>query len=223
MSIFLIKMIACFTMVLDHIKYAIPETRGWLTIYFGRIAFPLYAFLAVEGYIHTSNLKKYLKRLFIFALISQIPFMLFRTLVGQWQMLNIIFTLILGIFAIIVLDNLGEKYYLSIPIIVIIIFMGKYLRVDYGWYGVSTVLLFYLCRDKKIFRILAFLLLNLIYYYTRIFINYSIENIILYISVNIPVIILLFYNGKLGRKTRYFYYWFYPVHMVALYIVRYLR
>ena len=49
MSIFIIKIIACLTMVLDHIKYAIPETKGWLTIYLGRIAFPLYAFLATEG------------------------------------------------------------------------------------------------------------------------------------------------------------------------------
>ena len=223
MSIFIIKIIACFTMVLDHVKYAIPETKGWLTIYFGRIAFPLFAFLAAEGYIHTSNLKRYLKRLFIFALISQIPFMLFRTLVGQWQMLNIMFTLLLGIIAIMAFDKLGKKYYISIPIIAIIIFMGKYLRVDYGWYGVATVFLFYLCRNKKVFRIVTFLLLSLIYYYNKLLINYSVKNIMSYICVNISTIILLFYNGKLGRKTKYFYYWFYPVHMVVLYIVRYLR
>jgi len=110
MSIFIIKVIACITMVLDHIKYAVPETRCFATIYLGRIAFPLFAFLAVEGYKHTSNLRKYYKRLIIFALISQIPFMLFRTLVGEWRMLNIIFTLILGLFAITVFDKLDKKY-----------------------------------------------------------------------------------------------------------------
>lgn len=85
------------TMVLDHIKYAIPETAGFITQYFGRISFPLFAFLVGEGYSHTSNLKKYYKRLIVFALISQVPFMLFRTLVGEWRMLNILFTLLLRI------------------------------------------------------------------------------------------------------------------------------
>lgn len=223
MSIFIIKIIACLTMVLDHIKYAIPETKGWLTIYLGRIAFPLYAFLATEGYIHTSNLKKYLKRLFIFALISQIPFMLFRTLVGEWRMLNIMFTLLLGILAVMVFDKLDKKYYSSIPIVLLIIFMGKYLRVDYSWYGVASVFLFYLCRNKKILRILGFLFLNLMFYCQRLLLNYSIENLILYICVNIPTILLLFYNGKLGRKTKYFYYWFYPVHMVVVYCISLLK
>ena len=59
MSIFVIKIIACVTMVLDHVKYAIPATENFITIYLGRIAFPLFAFLITEGYIHTSNLKKY--------------------------------------------------------------------------------------------------------------------------------------------------------------------
>ena len=97
MSIFSLKIIACISMVFDHIKYAIPETTCFLTQYFGRMSFPLFAFLVGEGYSHTSNLPKYYKRLILFALISQIPFMLFRTLVGQWQMLNILFTLLLGL------------------------------------------------------------------------------------------------------------------------------
>lgn len=217
MSIFAIKIIACITMCLDHVKYAIPETMGWMTIFFGRIAFPLYAFLAVEGYIHTSNIEKYLKRLTIFAIISQIPFMLFRTLVGEWKMLNIMFTLLFGLLTIFVFDKLKKRYYLSIPIIAVLIYMGKYLNVDYSWYGVVTVFLFYLCRKHKFIRILSFLFLTFIFYYKRIFDYFSINNLILYLCVNISTIIMLFYNGKLGKKTKYFYYWFYPVHMALLY------
>ena len=96
MSSFVIKCIACITMLLDHIKYSGPIFQNFLTEYFGRLSFPLFAFLASEAYYHTSDLKKYYKRLFIFALISQIPFMYFRSLVGEWKMLNIMFTLILG-------------------------------------------------------------------------------------------------------------------------------
>ena len=223
MSIFAIKIIACITMCLDHVKYAIPDTRGFFTLYWGRIAFPLYAFLAVEGYVHTSNIEKYLKRLLIFALISQIPFMLFRTLVGEWMMLNIMFTLSFGLLNIYVFDKLENKYYLSMPIIGILIFMGYYLNVDYSWYGVTTVLLFYFFREHKVARIFAFLLLSLIFYYDRLFVNYSTSHLLSYLFTNISTIIMLFYNGKLGIKTKYFYYWFYPVHMVILYGISLLR
>ena len=78
-------------MCIDHIKYAIPVLKTPVTTFLGRISFPLFAFFISEGYIHTSNLKKYYARLIVFGLISQIPFMLFRTLIGEWMMLNIMF------------------------------------------------------------------------------------------------------------------------------------
>ncbi len=216
MSIFSLKIIACVTMVLDHIKYAIPETTCFATQYLGRIAFPLFAFLVGEGYCHTSNLKKYSKRLIVFALISQIPFMLFRTLVGEWRMLNILFTLLLGLGTIAVWDKFGKK---SIPIIALLVFLGKILRVDYGWYGVLSVFLLYVFRERKILRIFAFAMLNLIYYQNRLFLENSLPYLISYICTTIPVIFLLFYNGKLGRKTKYLYYLFYPLHMFLFYII----
>ncbi len=216
MSIFSLKIIACVTMVLDHIKYAIPETTCFATQYLGRIAFPLFAFLVGEGYCHTSNLKKYSKRLIVFALISQIPFMLFRTLVGEWRMLNILFTLLLGLGTIAVWDKFGKK---SIPIIALLVFLGKILRVDYGWYGVLSVFLLYVFRERKILRIFAFAMLNLIYYQNRLFLENSLPYLISYICTTIPVIFLLFYNGKLGRKTKYLYYLFYPLHMFLFYMI----
>ena len=219
MSVFILKIIACISMCLDHVKYAIPETRGWITIYLGRIAFPLYAFLAVEGYIHTSNIERYIKRLLSFGIISQIPFMFLRTLVGEWMMLNIMFTLLFGLVAISVFDKLGKKYYLSIPIVFLFIFMGEVLNVDYGWYGVATVFLFYLCRNHKYYRIITFSILTLLFYYERIFYNYSFFYIMMYVSVIFSTIIMLFYNGELGKKTNKFYYWFYPAHMIVLYLL----
>ena len=78
MSSFVIKIIACITMLLDHIKYSSPVFENFATEYLGRLSFPLFAFLIAEGYTHTKNLKKYYKRLFVFGLLSQIPFMLFR-------------------------------------------------------------------------------------------------------------------------------------------------
>lgn len=139
MTAFTIKIIACITMFLDHIKFAIPITDCYITEYFGRISFPLFAFLITEGYIHTSNLKKYIKRIFIFAIISQIPFMIFRYIIsGDYKILNIMFTFLLGILAIIVYDNCKNKI-LSIFIPFIIICFGQIIKVDYRWWGVATV------------------------------------------------------------------------------------
>ena len=219
MSIFVIKIIACITMFLDHVKYAIPNTRCFATEYLGRISFPLFAFLVGEGYYHTSNLKKYYARLVVFALISQIPFMLFRTLVGEWKMLNIMFTLILGLICINVFDKFEKKYYFSIPIIIAVIFVGELLHVDYGWYGVLTVFALYLCRKNKFLRVFCFVFVCSLYYIKKLFYMYSVQNLMPYIFSILSVFLLLFYNGKLGRKIKYLYYIFYPAHMLILYII----
>ena len=210
-------------MCLDHIKYAIPETRSFITIYFGRISFLLFAFLVGEGYCHTSNLKKYYKRLIIFACISQIPFMLFRTLVGEWRMLNILCTLLLGLIAITVFDKLDKKYYISLPVVGLIIWLGNILRVDYGWFGVAGVFLLYLLRNKKFLRLFGVAVLNFVYYFDRLFSYDFKSSFISYLFTTLPAVILLAYNGKLGKKTKYIYYIFYPVHMIILYVISLLR
>ena len=150
MTSLVIKVIACVTMFLDHIKYSGTIFENFITEYFGRLSFPLFAFLVTEAYMHTSDLKRYYKRLFIFGLISQIPFMLFRTLVGEWRMLNIMFTLLFGLSCITIYDKIKQKYF-SIPAIILIVVIGQLLNVDYGWFGILTVLVMYLLRDRKMF------------------------------------------------------------------------
>ena len=219
MTIFLIKIIACVTMVLDHIKYALPNTNNFFTVYLGRISFPLFAFLLTEGYIHTSNLKKYYLRLLIFAIISQIPFVFFRKLVGDWKMLNIMFTLLLGLISITIYDKEKRKY-ISIPIVILIAFLGKVLKVDYGWYGVTLVFLLYILKNKKYLIPISYLFLLIIYYYSRVG-SFNFQNKIvlnMFFSWS-SVFIILAYNGKEGKKIKYFYYLFYPVHMILLYLI----
>lgn len=107
MSSFVLKTIAIITMFADHIGYAIFGHFSCFN-YIGRIAFPIFAFQISEGYIHTKNLKKYSFRLFIFALISQIPFMLFHSIISSDFYLNIFFTLLLGLSCIYIYDK--SKY-----------------------------------------------------------------------------------------------------------------
>ena len=221
MSIFTIKIIACITMVLDHIKYAIPETKGFLTIYFGRLSYPLFAFLITEGYVHTKDLKRYYKRLLIFAILSQLPFMLFRTLVGEYLMLNILFTLLLGLVSITIFDKVKKKW-ISIPLCLSVIFLGKLLNVDYHWYGVATVFIIYLFRQRKILQFIGFSLLSFIHYYTKgLFYNVSTHILLSYAFTVSSIFIIWLYNGKLGKKVKYFFYWFYPIHMLVVYFLKF--
>lgn len=219
MTIFVIKIIACLTMVLDHIRYVYEPSINFLTMYLGRISFPLFAFLLTEGYIHTSNLNKYFKRLAIFAIISQVPFMIFRTFIGNWKMLNIMFTLLFGLMAIIVFDKI-EKKYISVPLVCLIVYLGKIFKVDYGWYGVLLIFILYLFKNTKLALTICYIGIVLLHYYLREILNINHMYSILFTIF--PIIIILLYNGKEGKKLKYFYYWFYPVHLAIFSLIGYL-
>ena len=219
MSIFIIKIIACITMICDHIRYAIPITNNNIIGFFGRMSFPLFAFSISEGYLHTKNLNKYFNRLLVLALISEIPFVLFRTIVGDYLMLNICFTFLLGLSCIVIYENIQEKY-LSIPIIILISYIGYLIKVDYGWYGIITVFLFYISKHKKIYIWISFFLLNIIYFYTKdYFKNIDLQIILSFIGIMSSLIIITLYNGKKGKNLKYFFYCFYPIHMLIFYLI----
>lgn len=219
MTIFIIKIIACITMVLDHIKYVYEPSTNFATLCLGRISFPLFAFLLTEGYVHTSNIKKYAKRLLIFGIISQIPFMLFRMYVGNWIMLNIMFTLLLGLISILIFDKIKNKY-ISIPLVILTILCGKIFKVDYGAYGVLLIFILYFFKDKKIFLFFTYIVIIILHYYLTT--GLSMEYFYNIVFTIFPIFIIISYNGKQGRKLKYFYYWFYPVHMLIFCIIGYI-
>lgn len=108
MSSFVLKIFAAISMFVDHLGYAIYSKFSPLN-YIGRLAFPIFAFQLSEGYLHTKSKKNYLLRLFLFALISQLPFTLFSSTFRNGIYLNIFFTLFLGILAIWGYEQLKEK------------------------------------------------------------------------------------------------------------------
>ena len=110
MSAFVLKIIAVISMTCDHLSYLIFGKFSFLN-YIGRIAFPIFAYQITEGYIHTHSLKQYFLRLFMFALISQIPFMLFTSMFSSSFHLNIFFTLSLGLISIVVYEILNNLRY----------------------------------------------------------------------------------------------------------------
>lgn len=100
MSSFVLKMIAIVTMFCDHLGYALFNHFSYFN-YIGRLAFPLFAFGISEGYSHTRSKKNYCMRLLMFGIISQVPFMWFTSIFRNEFALNIFFTLLIGLIAII--------------------------------------------------------------------------------------------------------------------------
>lgn len=109
MSSFVLKMIAVFSMCFDHFGYLFSAGNFSFCNLIGRLAFPIFAFQISEGYTHTHDLKKYFWRLFLFAIISQIPFHMFSYAFRFEPSLNIFFTLLLGLTAICAYDKIPNK------------------------------------------------------------------------------------------------------------------
>ena len=221
MSSFVLKIIAVITMFMDHLGYTL---YGKLTLfnYIGRIAFPIFAFQISEGYVHTKNLKKYFFKLFIFALISQIPYMLFEATITPDLSLNVIFTLFLGLTAVFLNDKCKFKS-LGILLGVALATISELIHCDYGFYGVAIILLFYIFKDKKIKLFISFIIATAIKFIIPILKNgFYIEYIYLFLATLIPLIFIIFYNKKKGKNLGYFFYIFYPLHFIVLYCIHIL-
>ena len=216
MSSFKLKIIAVVTMFCDHFGLCLTGGVASLWNYIGRLAFPIFAYQISEGYFYTSNLKKYFLKLFVFAIISQIPFNLFEYALGFNYHLNVLFTLLLGLMAITVFDKSPNKI-VGFAGVAICIALGHFLNVDYGYWGVLLVFCFYLFKDNKIITTIIFGLLVLAKYFTNLIDSgFYYQYILLAISTFIAIIPILLYNKKQGYKTKYFLYIFYPVHLAIL-------
>lgn len=142
-------------MLLDHM-WATVLAYDWMTCV-GRIAFPIFAFLIVEGYFHTKNLKKYVLRLLAFALLSEIPFNLMYG--GQWfypMHQNVLWTFLLSLGGIWLMERIRRKgkLWLTIPFCILIsvlgLIAGYVTFVDYYGCGILTVFVFYFFyRDRE--------------------------------------------------------------------------
>lgn len=231
-----LKIIAIVSMLIDHIgAVVLYHMTGYANgmqplfpyaneLYYGcriigRTAFPIFAFLIVEGSRHTKDPKKYLFRIVLFALFSEVPFDLaIRSSLWDLGLQNVFFTLFCGLAAIICMDKLKLVKGISYEIKVVGYFLlsagamgaAYYLKTDYGFQGVLVILIFYFLYDENglyIKRITACLLAFLTLFG-------GLE------SLCFPAFIFIcFYNGKKGNKMKYFFYLFYPLHLIMLYFI----
>lgn len=217
-----LKWIAIITMLTDHVGAVLfPEYQILRGI--GRISFPIFCFLLVEGFHYTHDWKKYFLRLFAFAWISEIPFDL--AFFGTWyapQHQNVFFTLALGILMMYVLKRHETLLLLNRPgmmltpwLIAAIMTVSVLMKTDYSIKGLYIILIFYLLRNNRMAAVWLVGGFELLLGYI-----YPNSNQWFAILAMIPV---LCYNEKQGKKMKYFFYLFYPIHLLILWGIWFVR
>lgn len=203
------QVMAMVSMLIDHIGYMFfPDEVMWRVI--GRIAFPLYAFSIILGYRHTSNLKKYVIRLFILALIAQIPFMLaFKQL-----QLNVIFTLLISLVVVILLDKHRNIVLQAVILAASMLFM-ELIPMDYGAYGLLLVVIYR--YSQSYWCVSLHLCLNLLYLLYGGSAIQMMSLISTLMIVMLPNMIIDVHRSTPAWLWRSFY----PVHLCILALIAY--
>lgn len=182
----------------------------------GRLAFPIYCFLLVEGFQKTRNMKKYLLRLGAFCLISEIPFDLaFHAAVWDMSGQNVFFTLFIGLLAMIGCDRavrrkrgfpLAVDVSLRFALAALCVGMGAYaaemLHTDYGARGVFCIMALYFFRRHRLAQVAAGAL-----------------SFLWEIPAPLAFLPVAAYNGRRGLRVKYVFYIFYPLHLLLLYLL----
>lgn len=221
-----LKIIAVVTMLIDHFgacvlergflrMQAIADQPGlWQSLYrldrilrtIGRISFPIFCFLLVEGFLHTRDRKRYAFRLFLFALISEIPFDLaIRGTFSDMAYQNVFFTLLIGLVMMIFCDLVSQRFagYMQAAahalVIGVAMLLAFLLHTDYSWHGILSIAALYLFRRDKRMQTIAG---AATFYWES--------------AAMLAFLPILFYNGKRGLPLRYIFYWFYPAHLALL-------
>ena len=219
-----LKLIAIISMLADHVNKALiypylESNHGFLAFIsdvfdiIGRIAFPLFCFMLVEGYFKTRNRKKYLLNLLLFGVISEVPFDMFTTASFfnmNWN--NVMFTLALVLVTVWIIDTLKEKmqkrskalwYLVSILIVLGMCIVSMSLSLDYEHHAILIGYFFYLFHDMPVFAI-----------------PFGYASMFKEPWALLGFGLTLTYNGERGKQHKMLNYWFYPVHMLILGILR---
>lgn len=230
-----LHILAMALMLMDHLWANLLPAQDWLTCA-GRVAFPIFAFMAVEGYFHTRNFKKYALRMLLFAVLSEIPFDLMYG--GTWFYpihQNVIWTLLMGLLGIYLMEKARKngktwRYVLvCLGVTLAGAILGTLGMVDYYGAGVLTVFIFYFFRGRQWWCLLG-QILGLYWINVELLggLMYPVELLGLELELRqqgfalLALIPIWLYRGRQGYHSKpfqYLCYGFYPVHMLLLVII----
>ena len=232
-----LKWIAIVTMFIDHVGAAIltrvllnsPYNQGILAVFnredtytilyyimratrtIGRLAFPIFCFLLVEGFLRTANRRKYVLRMFLFALMTEVPFdLVFSARLVDWGYQNVMFTLLIGLLVMCACSELEKRFapkrnWLIAGDMLCVgagMLLAHLLQTDYSFKGVISILLLYYFRKDRMAQLLAGALSFVWEAYAML-----------------AFLLLANYNGQRGRQKKHFFYFFYPVHLLLIYVI----
>ncbi|HEY8364439.1 MAG TPA: TraX family protein [Haloplasmataceae bacterium] len=227
-----LKILAIIFMLIDHIaatnvlNLSINSYPYIIMRSIGRLAFPIFAFLIVEGYFYTRNIKLYLTRLLIFAFISEIPFNLaFYNSLFYIKHQNVFFTLFLGLLSIKLYEEYKEDNIQQANFSVILIgLISVILHTDYNIFGILMIFAYYYFRGDYKHLFTSILIINLLIIIEPIIevlknpLSFTLVDFIQIFAI-LALILIKQYNHKKGLSLKYIFYVFYPLHLLVLYLI----
>lgn len=214
-----LKIIACISMLIDHIGVILFPEIAFLRIV-GRLAFPIFTFLIVEGYFYTKNISKYLFRLGVFAVVSEFAFdRAFFNVWLEFEYQNIFFTLLIGLIAVYIYDhNKDNNKTVATVSLLALTLLSLFIKSDYSIFGVLTIFGFYQFREKPKQIFIWMLVINgiMVSLKTPPLFPLTLSDITQIFAL-LSLIFIFSYNGKKGLNLKYLFYTFYPLHLIILY------
>ncbi len=210
-----LKLIALITMTIDHAGLMLFPQHIWMR-YIGRLAFPIYCFLLVEGYLHTKNVKRYMGRLALLAFISEIPFnlMISGEIFARYGQ-NVFFTLLLGLATLVFMNWLyghlpNTLKFVSFIAVAVGCLAAYGIVCDYSYKGILMIALFYILRESVLYQFIG---VGAVQIYMGGVQTFALASFI-------PICL---YNGKKGWGNKVFqwlFYAYYPLHLIVLYMLK---
>ncbi|MCR5792132.1 MAG: conjugal transfer protein TraX [Lachnospiraceae bacterium] len=203
-----LKIIAIVSMLIDHVGVVFLKATPYYRLFrnMGRLAFPIFCFLLVEGFFHTRDLRKYMLRLLVAAIISEVPFdMALYGRVFDPSRQNVLFTLLIGLIVLWSMEQYKIKLDFNYLALAAAAALVSYIaHTDYSIYGIASILIMYVFREYRILQAVAGALSFIWEPYACI--------------AFLPV---LLYNGEKGISLKYIFYAFYPAHLFLFACLRF--
>ena len=223
---FMLRMLALISMFIDHAGLALFPRIGMFRC-IGRLAFPLYCFLLVQGYIHTHDLRAYTRRLLLLAFLSEVPFdlLIFGHVISSMEQ-NVLFALLLGLAAVYAADRFEAEPPRAAMNILLVFMASMLFWVSYGWLGVALCIGFYKLRHSRAKQALCLLCIEGLYCLSLALSGVETSWVLVSLCAMFAAIPVYLYSGKPGLRHKFvsfLFYAAYPLHIIALLIIRALR
>lgn len=238
----IIKIIAIIAMTIDHISWLLfpGYSKELLPIIFhilGRISCPIMCYFIAEGFYHTKNINKYTGRLFLFALISHIPYMLMFNEYVNWKSLlpfyrgnllnqtSVMWSLSWGLVMLRIANSTKINNTFKILLVVLICFI----TFPSDWSCIASLWILAFGTNKGKFKVQMSWMIFYVTIYAIVYF-FAIDKVygLIQMAVVLVIPILLMYNGKrgsnphIGKILKWFYYIYYPLHLLILDLIKYL-